>query len=237
MVTDASGLMEERLVAAGFTHVAGADEVGRGALAGPLFAGAVVLPPDTEIPGLRDSKQCTRKQREELAEQIKQVALAYSVVRVRHTMIDSKGLNPANLAALRRAIRELDVDPEYVLVDAFRLKRLPCPSLGVKKADAVSTNVAAASILAKVERDAMMRRYHRRFPRYGFATNVGYGTRHHWAAIKRYGPSPIHRLSFFGVTGFPDENGVIRPHVARDLDEHIAPHPAAGGTSEIEEYE
>lgn len=235
VVADASGLMEDRLAEAGFTQVAGADEVGRGALAGPLFAGAVVLPPEAEIPGLRDSKLCTRKQREELAEQIKETALAYSVVRVRHTMIDSKGLNPANLTALRRAIRELSVDPEYVLVDAFRLKRLPCPSLGVKKADAVSRNVAAASILAKVERDAMMRRYHRRYPRYGFATNVGYGTRQHWAAIKRHGPSPIHRMSFFGVVGFPDEDGVIRPHVARDLGDEAESKPESGATPETTE--
>jgi ribonuclease HII len=209
--------MEARLVEAGFTRVAGADEVGRGALAGPLFAAAVILPPGIDIPGLRDSKMCTRKQREGLAEQIKEEALAYSIVRVRHSTIDEKGLNPSNLRALRKAIGDLEIDPDYVLVDAFRLKRMPCPTLGVIKADAVSKAVAAASILAKVERDAMMRRYHRRYTRYGFATNVGYATRHHWNALKRYGPCPIHRLSFFGVVGFPDEDGVIRPHVARDL--------------------
>lgn len=209
--------MEARLAEVGFTRVAGADEVGRGALAGPLFAAAVMLPPDVELPGLRDSKECTRKQREDLAERIREVALAYSVVRVRHSTIDEKGLNPCNLRALRRAIRDLEIDPDYVLVDAFRLKRMPCPTLGVKKADAVSKAVAAASILAKVERDAMMRRYHRRYPRYGFSTNVGYATRHHWNALQKYGPCPIHRLSFFGVVGFPDDDGVIRPHVARDL--------------------
>lgn len=217
MVEDASGLMERRLHAAGYEYVAGADEVGRGSLAGPLYAAAVILPPDVDIPGLRDSKMCTKKQRERLAGEIKDAAVAYSIVKVTHSAIDQKGLNPSNLKALRRAITSLDVSPEYALVDCFRLKRMPCPSLGVKKADAVSKSVAAASIIAKVERDAAMRRYHRRFPKYGFATNAGYGTRAHWNALIEYGPSPVHRLSFYGVTGFFDENGVVRPHKARDL--------------------
>lgn len=218
-MADAKGLMESRLAEAGFTRVAGADEVGRGALAGPLYAAAVVLPADTELEGLRDSKACTKLQRQRLAEQIKEVAVSYCVVKVRHSTIDERGLNPANLHALRRAIKGLEVAPDYALIDCFRLRRMPCPSLGVKKGDAVSKAVAAASILAKVERDAAMRRYHARFPDYGFATNVGYGTRHHWNALQRVGPSPIHRLSFFGVVGFPDQDGVIRPHAARDLEE------------------
>jgi ribonuclease HII len=217
MTEDATGLMEARLNDAGFERVAGADEVGRGALAGPLVAAAVVLPPDVDIPGLRDSKKCTRLQRERLAAQIEDVALAISVVRVHHTSIDKVGLQRCNLKALGKALRSLGVDPEYILVDCFNLKRLPCPSLGVKKGDAVSKNVAAASIVAKVTRDAAMRRYHRKHPQYGFASNVGYGTRHHWRALQRFGPSPVHRLSFFGVVGFPDEDGVIRPHEARDL--------------------
>lgn len=218
-VAEASGLMEARLAQAGFTRIAGADEVGRGALAGPLFAAAVLLPAEVHIDGLKDSKACTKLQRQRLAEQIKDVALSYCVVRVRHTTIDEKGLNPANLGALRKAIRGLQHEPDYALIDCFRLRRMPCPTLGVKKGDAVSKAVAAASILAKVERDAAMRRYHKRFPDYGFATNVGYGTRHHWNALKELGPSPIHRLSFFGVVGFPGEDGVIRPHVARDLED------------------
>ena len=217
MTEDATGLMETRLNAVGFERVAGADEVGRGALAGPLVAAAVVLPPDIEIPGLRDSKKCTKLQRERLAAQIEDVALAISVVRVHHTSIDKMGLQKCNLKALGKALRSLGVDPDYILVDCFNLKRLPCPSLGVKKGDAVSKNVAAASIVAKVTRDAAMRRYHKKHPQYGFASNVGYGTRHHWRALQRYGPSPVHRRSFFGVVGFPDEDGVIRPHEARDF--------------------
>ena len=216
---DASGLMESRLEAAGFERVAGCDEVGRGALAGPLVAAAVILPEGLELPGLRDSKACTKLQLKRLAEQIHEVALAVCIVRVRHDSIDRDGLNPCNMRALRRALNGLGQEPDYVLVDAFRLKRLRWPNLAVKKADAVSKNVAAASIVAKVHRDSLMRRYHKRFKQYGFATNVGYGTRHHWNALKAYGPCEIHRRSFFGVIGFPDEDGVIRPHLARDLDE------------------
>ncbi|MEA2447249.1 MAG: ribonuclease [Actinomycetota bacterium] len=223
MVLDASGVMEARLAEAGFERVAGCDEVGRGALAGPLVAAAVILPPDVDIPGLRDSKMCTKLQLRRLADQINEIALAVSIVRVRHDTIDRDGLNPANIRALRRALNGLVASPDYVLVDAFRIKRLSWPNLAVKKADAVSKNVAAASIVAKVHRDAIMRRYHKRFRQYGFATNVGYGTRYHWNALKRYGPSPIHRRSFFGVIGFPDDDGVLRPHLARNLDQEEVP--------------
>jgi ribonuclease HII len=144
------------------------------------------------------------------------MALAWSTVRVRHDRIDRDGLQRCNLQALRRALRNLEVEPDYALLDAFKMSRLQFPALAVKRADFVSRNVAAASILAKVQRDASMRRYHRRFPQYGFATNVGYGTREHWDALQRYGPCEIHRRSYFGVLGFPGEDGVFRPHPARD---------------------
>jgi len=215
---DAPGLLEARLAAAGFTRVAGCDEVGRGALAGPLIAAAVILPPGLELEGLRDSKLCTRLQRERLARKIHELALSVAIVRVQHDRIDRDGLQRCNLQALRRALKRLDVPPDYVLVDAFRMKRMRWPALAVKKADVVSRNVAAASIVAKVHRDRIMRRYHKRYPHYGFDTNVGYATSGHWAALKRHGPSVIHRKSFFGVVGFPDEHGVIRPHMARNLE-------------------
>jgi ribonuclease HII len=218
MARDALGLMEARLTAAGFERVAGVDEVGRGALAGPLMAAAVMLPPGTSLEGLRDSKLCTRGQRERLAREIKAVALAWSIVRVRHDRIDREGLQRCNLDALRRALKGLAVDPDYALLDCFKMRRLPFPALAVKRADYLSKNVAAASILAKVSRDSVMRRYHKRWPQYGFGTNVGYGTRHHWRALQQFGPCEIHRRSFFGVTGFPDERGVFQPHPARDLD-------------------
>jgi ribonuclease HII len=215
---DAPGLLERRLADAGFELVAGVDEVGRGALAGPLFAGAVILPKEIEIEGLRDSKMCTRLQRERLSVEIKERAIAWSIVRIRPEKIDRAGIQPCNREALRRAVRNLGVTPEYVLVDFMRMKRLPWRGLLVKKADACSKNVAAASIIAKVARDATMRRYHRKYPQYGFATNVGYKSRQHWEALIRYGPTPIHRRSYYGVEGFLDENGVLRPHQARDLE-------------------
>ena len=221
----APGRLEERLNQVGFEAVAGCDEVGRGALAGPLVAAAVILPVGVEIEGLKDSKMCTRLQRERIARAIQDVALAVSIVRVRPDRIDRDGLQRCNLQALRRALKRLEVTPDFVLVDAFRMKRLAWPALAVKKADVVSKNVAAASIVAKVYRDRAMRRQHRRYPEYGFETNVGYGTSEHWAALKRYGPSEIHRRSFFGVIGFPDEDGVIRPHPARDLDDPSYPDP------------
>jgi ribonuclease HII len=225
MGADAAGLLEQRLAGAGFTAVAGTDEVGRGALAGPLVAAAVILPPDAELPGLRDSKLCTRVQRESLAHRIKAVAVAYSVVAVRPDRIDRRGLQRCNLEALRRALKGLGVVPDYVLVDAFRIRRLPWPGLAVKKADVVSRSVAAASIVAKVHRDASMRRYHRQFPEYGFRTNVGYGTREHWDALDRLGPCRIHRRSFYGVTGFPDD-GVVPAGEARDwVPESPESHP------------
>lgn len=226
----AIGSMERRLAAAGFELVAGADEVGRGALAGPLVAAAVILPPGVEIDGLRDSKMCTRRQREELAAEIRRVALATSVVRVQPDKIDRRGLNPCNLEALRRAIRSLDRAPEYVLVDGFAVRRLPYPALAVKKGDAVSASVAAASIIAKVTRDAAMRRYHRRHPGYGFATNVGYGTREHWDALVKLGPCAIHRRTFYGVMGFdPDPAERDRRRARRG---HGAA-PGPGGEKEV----
>ncbi len=221
MTLDASGTMEQRLHAAGFERVAGADEVGRGALAGPLFAAAVVLPPDAQIDGLRDSKMCTALQRERLAEKIHDLALAVCIVRIQHHRIDRDGLNPCNLQALRRALNGLGIEPDYVLIDCFKLNRFALPALAVKKGDSVSRNVAAASIVAKVERDRTMRRYHRRYGGYGFATNKGYGTREHWDALKRLGPSDIHRRSFFGVLGFPGPDGAIIPHGARDLESPV----------------
>lgn len=217
MEGDAIGLLESRLGDRGFVRIAGTDEVGRGALAGPLVAAAVVLPCDAELPGLRDSKLCTKAQRERLAAVIHEVALSVSIVRVQPWRIDRDGLQKCNLQALRKALNGLNVPPDYVLVDCFRLKRLSYPSLAVKKGDVVSKAVAAASIVAKVHRDAAMKRYHRKHPKYGFATNVGYGTREHWDALNRWGPCVIHRRSFYGVLGFT-EDGRARTEVDLQLD-------------------
>jgi ribonuclease HII len=193
----------------GFARIAGADEVGRGALAGPLVAAAVILPEGFDRTGIRDSKLLTRAQREEQCARIT-ASCVFVVRKIEPSVIDERGLHRSNLALLRRCVRALDETPDYVLTDGFPVSRLPCPSLGVKKGDMVAASIAAASIVAKVTRDGIMRRLHRRYPEFGFRDNKGYGTPEHWAALDRLGPSPIHRLSFAGVgqASFP---GLGRP--------------------------
>jgi ribonuclease HII len=198
---------ERRLRAEGFRLVAGADEAGRGALAGPLVAAAVILPAGFDLEGLNDSKLLTKLQRERCYERIVGEAVAVSVCRAMPGRIDHRGLHKSNLSLLGRALRELPVSPDFVLTDGFRVRGIRLPTLAIKKGDAVTASVAAASVVAKVTRDRMMDRYHRRFPEYGFDTNRGYGTRRHWDALDRVGPSPIHRRSFkgvlFGLDGLP----------------------------------
>lgn len=183
----------------GFHLVAGVDEAGRGALAGPLVAGAVILPEDFDLDGIDDSKKLTPAQREAAFERIVRDAVAWNVKRCMPTRIDRRGLHRSNVALLRRCVIALPVEPDYVLSDGFPIRRLPVPNLSIKKGDAVTASVAAASIVAKVTRDRMMDRYHRRFPGYGFDHNRGYGTAEHREAIRRLGPTPIHRYSFKGL--------------------------------------
>lgn len=190
---------ERRLRASGFRLLAGVDEAGRGALAGPLVAAAVILPEDFDLEGVNDSKLLTYDQRAEQYPRIVEAAVAVAVCRAMPTRIDREGLHRTNIKLLRRAIRTLEVDPEYVLTDGFPVGRMDVPCLAMKGGDALNGSIAAASIVAKVTRDRMMERYHRRWPQYGFVTNRGYGTREHWAALEAHGPSPIHRLSFRGV--------------------------------------
>lgn len=190
---------ERRLRAQGFRVVAGADEAGRGALAGPLVAAAVALPEDFDLEGLDDSKVLTAVQRQRLFQRITRDAVAVAVCRAMPRRIDRAGLHRTNLALLRRVVRLLPLRPDFVLIDGLSVGRLPVPSLSMKKGDALTASVAAASIVAKVTRDRAMDRYHRRFPQYGFDTNRGYGTRRHWAALDTLGPCPIHRRSFRGV--------------------------------------
>lgn len=210
--------MERALSQAGFEHVAGVDEVGRGALAGPLYACAVILDSDEPIQGLRDSKLMTRLQRERVAEVIRERARAINLVRVMPVSIDKRGLHKSNLWALHKAVAGLDPQPAYVLADGFRPRRLQIPALGIKKGDQVSLCVAAASVIAKVTRDAAMRRLARRIQGYGFERNVGYGTAEHWQALRRLGPTPAHRMSFQGVG--PASSGAVSP------DEADLPPPA-----------
>jgi ribonuclease HII len=196
---------ERGLRAQGFRHIAGADEAGRGALAGPLVAAAVILPEDFDLEGVNDSKQLTANQREIAYERIVRDSVAWSVSRCTPTRIDRRGLHKTNVHLLRRCVTQLPVHPDYVLTDGFPVKRLDVPILSIKKGDCVTASVAAASIVAKVTRDRMMDRYHRRYPLYGFDTNRGYGTDAHREAIRAYGPTPIHRYSFKGLrTGYYD---------------------------------
>jgi len=190
---------ERRLHAAGFALVAGVDEAGRGALAGPMVAAAVILPEEFEVDGLADSKLLSAQQRDVWFDRIRGSAIAISVCRAFPQRIDHRGLHVSNLWLLRRALRLLDVRPDFALADGFALRGLAVPSLSIKKGDAVTASVAAASVIAKVTRDRIMDRYHRRFPQYRFDRHRGYGTPTHRAAIARYGPSPIHRMSFKGM--------------------------------------
>jgi ribonuclease HII len=199
------GRYERGLRGQGFRHIAGADEAGRGALAGPLVAAAVILPERFDLEGVNDSKQLTAHQREDAYARIVRDAIAWSVSRCTPTRIDRRGLHKTNVYLLRRCITQLAVRPDYVLTDGFPVKRLDVPNLSIKKGDCVTASVAAASIVAKVTRDRIMDRYHRRFPVYGFDTNRGYGTNAHRDAIRMHGPSPIHRYSFKGLrTGYYD---------------------------------
>ncbi len=195
------GRYERRLREQGFGLIAGVDEAGRGALAGPLVAAAVILPEDFDLEGVADSKVLTAKRREACFRRIVEGALAVSVCRAMPSRIDHRGLHRSNQFLLRRAVRELRVKPDYVLTDGWPIPRMRWPCLSIKKGDAVTASVAAASIVAKVTRDRIMDRYHRRFPEFGFDHNRGYGTAEHWGILRRLGPTPIHRLSFKGVRG------------------------------------
>jgi ribonuclease HII len=206
------GRYERGLRAQGFRLIAGVDEAGRGALAGPLVAAAVILPDGFDLEGINDSKVLTANQRAVAFDRIVADAVAWSVHRCMPTRIDRRGLQRTNLSLLRRCVTGLSVSPDYVLSDGFPVRRLPVPNLSIKKGDAVTASVAAASIVAKVTRDRMMDRYHRRFPEYGFDRNRGYGTNEHRDALRRIGPSPIHRYSFKGLrSGYYDGERVTEP--------------------------
>jgi ribonuclease HII len=182
--------------------VAGVDEVGRGALAGPLVTAAVLLDVRRVPEGLCDSKMLTPEEREECAGGIFRLALGVSYVVVDAVDIDDDGLGVSNLAALRRAVRALHPTPQYVISDHFPLDDAGPPHVGLPKADAMSAAVAAASIVAKVSRDAYMRTLDADHPGYNFASNKGYGTDEHWSAIRALGPSAVHRRSFRGVASY-----------------------------------
>ena len=178
--------------------VAGIDEVGRGPLAGPVVAAAVILPKDIFLPFLNDSKKVTEKRRDVLFDQIKQEAIAYGIGIASNALIDEINILQATYEAMREAVSKLNKTPDILLVDAVHIPGINIKQVGIVKGDAKSVNIAAASILAKVTRDRLMLEYDKIYPEYGFASNKGYGTAKHIEALKAYGACDIHRRTFIG---------------------------------------
>lgn len=176
--------------------ICGIDEAGRGPLAGPVCAAAVILPKDLELPGLTDSKKLTDKKRRELFPLIQEQALAYGIGFASEMEIDDINILQATFLAMQRALDQLKIKPDLALIDGNREKDFGLPVKTVVKGDSLSLNIAAASVLAKVSRDDLMLEMAREYPQYGFDIHKGYGTKAHYAALTEYGPSPIHRMSF-----------------------------------------
>ncbi len=187
---------ENELFARGYQCLCGVDEAGRGPLAGPVYAAAVILPRGLVIPGLNDSKKLTEKKREELFDQIRERAMDYAVAFATVEEIEERNILGATMLAMNRAIGGLRRQPDLALIDGNRNKGIECPSLCVVKGDACCADIAAASILAKVSRDRVMLELAEQYPQYHFEQHKGYGTALHYEALREYGPSPVHRPSF-----------------------------------------
>lgn len=188
--------IEEELFSQGYAAVCGIDEAGRGPLAGPVCAAAVILPKNLEIPGLNDSKKLSDKRRRELFPIIQQQAIAYGIGFASHEEIDEINILQATFLAMKRALAAMETKPEFVLIDGNRETDFGLPVKTVVKGDSLSANIAAASVLAKVSRDDVMEAMAEEYPQYGFEIHKGYGTKAHYEALRTYGPCPIHRLSF-----------------------------------------
>ncbi len=187
----------EKRAERGIKYICGVDEAGRGPLAGPVFAAAVILPEDYEIEGLNDSKKLSEKKRDMLFDEIIEHALAYSIQAVDHKIIDEINILKATMLAMKTAVENLNIKPEYVFIDGNRIpENMEVPSEYVIKGDATSASIAAASILAKVSRDRFMLEMDKKYPEYCFAKHKGYGTKLHYEKIREFGPSEIHRLTF-----------------------------------------
>jgi ribonuclease HII len=190
---------ERELENRGYRLIAGIDEAGRGPLAGPVVAAAVILGPEAKLPGVRDSKTMTEKEREDAFPEILRASLSAAVGVSSNAEIDGSDILKATLTAMKRAVLALDPEPDFLLVDGLQTISLARPQRCLTKGDQRSLSISAASVIAKVYRDRMMRSYHELYPGYGFDRHKGYGTKGHIAAIRRFGPSPIHRKSFKGV--------------------------------------
>ena len=197
-------MIEQGLINAGIAPIAGVDEAGRGACAGPLVIAAVILhdPFAPELFAVRDSKEISESKREELFEVITSIAASISVVIVQAHEIDKRGVHSANLDGMRRAVHGLDQTPAYVLTDGYSIDGLALPNLAVWKGDQVVVSISAASIIAKVTRDRIMREMDKQFPEYGFASHKGYITAAHTAALNTHGVCIEHRRSFSNIAAF-----------------------------------
>ena len=190
------------MISTGILRIAGVDEAGRGPCAGPLVVSAVILK-DPFAPSLgrvRDSKELSPKLREELFDIVKEESLAWSIIQISVEEIDERGLHKSNIEGFRRAVAELEVEPEYVLTDGYPIAGLGIPNLAIWKGDQVAISISAASILAKVYRDRLMIELDSTFPEYGFARHKGYITKFHTQALKKYGASSVHRRSFANIS-------------------------------------
>ena len=188
--------IEEGLISQGITSICGVDEAGRGPLAGPVCAAAVILPDHLEIPGLNDSKKLTDKKRRELFPIIKEQAIAYGIAFATEQEIDEINILQATFLAMQRAIDQLEGKANFALIDGNREKDFGLPVMTVVKGDSRSANIAAASVLAKVTRDIYMEEMAEKYPQYGFQIHKGYGTKAHYAALTQHGASEIHRKTF-----------------------------------------
>ena len=193
---EALSAFEKECKQKGYQLIGGIDEVGRGPLSGPVVTAIVILPENCRILGINDSKKLSAKKREELSEIIKREAIAYSFGSASPAEIDEMNILQATYKAMRRAINSLNIKPDFVLADAVTIPEMKIPQKGIIHGDARSISIGAASIIAKVERDAMMDEFDQVFPEYKFGKNKGYGSSEHIDAIKKYGPCPIHRRSF-----------------------------------------
>jgi ribonuclease HII len=186
----------------GQLHIAGIDEAGRGPLAGPVVAAAVVIDREFYIEGLNDSKKLSEKMRESFFDEIKEQAVSYGIGIVENGLIDRINIYQATKLAMKKAITSLSVHPEHLLIDAVQLTEVPIEQQAIIKGDQKSISIAAASVLAKVTRDRMMKEIDKEFPAYQFASNMGYGTKDHLEALQEFGPTPYHRMTFAPVKDY-----------------------------------
>jgi ribonuclease HII len=200
-LSNSTKVIESLLIDAGISPLAGVDEAGRGACAGPLVIASVVLgdPFATELARVRDSKEVSESEREDLFDLVSSAALAVSVIIVPAQEVDQRGVHAANLDGMRRAVQGLSVTPNYVLTDGYAIEGLAIPNLAVWKGDQVVTSISAASIIAKVTRDRIMRELDGQFPVYGFAKHKGYITKSHTESLQEHGPCIEHRRSFANI--------------------------------------